>query len=307
MIKVYFRAPAREESYDARIIQVFAPFTLSCVVVVEMDCPFFKLKGNIVLKLFDRRFATQLREDENVQPWTMKIERDYHQFVLDGGASSFITELNNSSDISEQEGTWNTSQDEAYLHDHLFDLYETEIEVYNILKDMQGSDIPQLFASIMVPGFGSTATDPIRQYIGVPGILLQYIDGFPLTNLANHAPREHWQDICEDAIRIVSLIGDRGILNEDVKSRSFVVSQAKGNTFKVVMIDFALCSFRRDYDDEEDWSVSKAAQDEEGAIGLIMQARLNGGFVYCRSDRYKRPLHLTNYECSDGGPGRNQN
>jgi hypothetical protein len=40
--------------------------------------------------------------------------------------------------------------------------------------------------------------------------------------------------------------------------------------YKVVMIDFALCNFRKDYADDDDWSESKAIQDEEGAVGLIM-------------------------------------
>ncbi|KAJ5378539.1 hypothetical protein N7509_011658 [Penicillium cosmopolitanum] len=57
------------------------------------------------------------------------------------------------------------------------------------------------------------------------------------------------------------------------------------------MIDFALCSFRKDYADDTDWSEWKAMQDEEGAIGLIMQDRLEGGFIYSRSNRYKKPAH----------------
>jgi hypothetical protein len=48
---------------------------------------------------------------------------------------------------------------------------------------------------------------------------------------------------------------------------------------KVVMIDFALCNFRKDYADNVDWSEAKAIQDEEGAVGLIMQDRLECGFV----------------------------
>ncbi|KAJ5714369.1 uncharacterized protein N7483_011550 [Penicillium malachiteum] len=55
------------------------------------------------------------------------------------------------------------------------------------------------------------------------------------------------------------------------------------------MIDFALCKFREDYKDEQEWSESKAIQEEEEAIGLIMRDKLNGGFVYQRSERYKKP------------------
>ncbi|OQE84905.1 hypothetical protein PENNAL_c0025G02623 [Penicillium nalgiovense] len=46
--------------------------------------------------------------------------------------------------------------------------------------------------------------------------------------------------------------------------------------YKVVMIDFALCNFRKNYAVDDDWSESKAVQGEEGAVGLIMQDRLEG-------------------------------
>lgn len=39
---------------------------------------------------------------------------------------------------------------------------------------------------------------------------------------------------------------------------------------KVVIIDFTLCISRKDYIDDDDWSESKAVQDEEGVVGLIM-------------------------------------
>jgi hypothetical protein len=292
-IKLYLKMKNNEVTTDARIIKLFEPFTLSCVMVVRIACSTLALEGEMVLKLFDRRFATQLRKDEKIRPWTLDIERDYHQFVLDGGAFKFITELNNNGDIAQQGETWNTSQDEAYLHDHLSDLYKTEVQVYDTLGDMQGNDVPQLLACVIMPGFSLTELDPVSQYIGVPGILLQYIEGFPLTDIADHTPRERWQSICEEAIQILHRIGDRGILNEDVKTRSFIVKKdpRAESGYKVVMIDFALCNFRKDYADDDDWSESKAIQDEEGAVGLIMQDRLEGGFVYRRSNRYKKPAH----------------
>lgn len=74
-------------STDARIIKLFEPFTLSSVMVVRVTCSDLALEGNMVLKLFDRRFARQLRKNEKLRPWTSDIERDYHQFVLDGGVS----------------------------------------------------------------------------------------------------------------------------------------------------------------------------------------------------------------------------
>lgn len=44
-----------------------------------------------VLKLFDRRFASQLREEAEVEPWTMESEAQYHRFIQNGSAAEFIT------------------------------------------------------------------------------------------------------------------------------------------------------------------------------------------------------------------------
>jgi hypothetical protein len=77
------------------------------------------------------------------------------------------------------------------------------------------------------------------EYLGCEGILLEFIQGFPLTNLADHAPNYTWQDICEDAIQIVNHIGGRDICNRDVKTRNFIVRKDPGTgRFKGFMIDF---------------------------------------------------------------------
>lgn len=59
----------------------------------------------VVLKLFDRRYATQLRRDQRIDPWAVDIEREYRRFVFDGGASEFIDKLNSNENLaSEEEG-----------------------------------------------------------------------------------------------------------------------------------------------------------------------------------------------------------
>jgi hypothetical protein len=259
-------------------MKVFEPFTLSCVMVVRLACPTLELEGDMVLKLFDRRFATQLREDEKINPWTSDIEKGYHQFILDGGAAKLLNTDNESA--GEESDTWDDFQNEAFAHDRMSDFYKSEVQVYSTLKDVQGTDIPKHFACVTVPTSGEEA---VSQYADIPGVLLQQIEGFCLVDVAAHAPRESWQFICEDAIRIVNLLTERGILNLDVRTRSFIVRRDMENEFKPVMIDFALCKFREEFDDDEDWRLWKSGADEEGAIGRYMQRILQGGFVYHRN------------------------
>ncbi|KAJ5970428.1 uncharacterized protein N7479_000346 [Penicillium vulpinum] len=285
VINIHLKTPdGLEATADANIIKVFEPFTLSSVMLIRMACSSLGLEGDMILKLFDRRFATQLREDEKIRPWTPDTETEYRQFVLDGGVSEFVTQLN---DGETPEGSiWSAAMDETYLHDHMLDLYKTEAQVYSNLKEIQGTDIPKLLASAIMPIPYPCQTS--SEYTDIPGILLQYIEGFPLTDIEEYTLRESWQAICEDAIRVINRIGDLGILTEDVKTRSFIVREDAGNGFKVTMIDFALCKFRQDYKDVYAWDKWKSIQDEEGAVGYVMQRRLKGGFSYRRSARYEK-------------------
>jgi tRNA A-37 threonylcarbamoyl transferase component Bud32 len=102
-----------------------------------------------------------------------------------------------------------------------------------------------------VQGYYSQSAGP--RYDDCPEILLRYIEGFPLHDIAEFAPKTTWQKTCEDAIRIVGILGDRGILNEDVKPWNFIVHQESASSFKASMIDFGMCRLRKKNQDEEDW------------------------------------------------------
>ncbi|KAJ5100271.1 hypothetical protein N7456_006323 [Penicillium angulare] len=302
-IALRLKTPHNEAQVDAKIVRIFEPFTLSCVMVVRIDCPALDLDGNddIVLKVFDRRFAKQARDNYKMQPWSLELEKDYNHFISCEGGLEFANALPSGTEEPPrtQDDLWNPSHEEAYLQFYLLGLYEAEKEAYQTLHDSQGKDVPRLIADVFISGGDTDFPQPHSQEF--PGILLQHIKGFPLTDITDHAPKELWQSICDDAIRIINLMGDKGILNEDVNTRSFIVDLDPEETlgFKVTMIDLALCSFRREYEDEQEWTESKAIEEEEEeAIGIVMQHKLGGGFVYHRSVRYKKPASY--YEDGEG-------
>ena len=124
----------------------------------------------------------------------------------------------------------------------------------------------------------------MEEYLNCPGILLEYIQGFHLTDLDKFAPKATWQPICEEAIRIINEIGSFDVRNEDIKTRSFVVHKDSDTAqFKVFMMDFGSCVLRKPDQDDHDWREWKAMQDEEGAIGLVMERKLQGVFKYTRT------------------------
>jgi hypothetical protein len=112
----------------------------------------------------------------------------------------------------------------------------------------------------------------------VNGLLLEYISGFTLRDIATHAPEGNWQAICDDAISIIHRIDDLGVLNKDVRIDNVLVrhltnKETEEAMFKAVFIDFALSEVRGKIS-AEDWTVKKCGQDEEGAIGYVMQSQL---------------------------------
>lgn len=286
-IDLQLNKPYEGQTVTATIVKTFEPFTLSCAMVVRLDCPTFASESDMVLKLFDPRFAMQLREDEKVGPWTSSKEQKYHKFILDGGASELIADLDDENGVAHLGSqTWNEAQNEAHLFWRMSELFDTEVAAYNALEDTQGITVPKMFASVKIPSSTGEQEAQVKQYTNVSGLLLQYIDGFPLTDIADYAPRETWQFVCEEAIRILHVTSDHGILNDDVNTRNFIVQRNKQNEYRVFMIDFGLCSFREDFDDEADWIKWKAITDEEGAVGVVMHAKLKSGFVYTPSSRY---------------------
>ncbi|ODM18947.1 hypothetical protein SI65_05564 [Aspergillus cristatus] len=283
IISLQLDASHNQQTVEAKITRVFEPFTLSCVMLVSLEPPVLGLDDQMVLKLFDRRFVVEFREMWGIDSWTPDIEQQFQQFVMDNSGSEFITRLKADDKLVDKEGdSWNNLQDEAWVHYRMQDFYNRETEVYHTMRDIQGKDIPRLFTSVNIPG------SPSSRYTDVSGILVQYIDGFELYALGDSTPSQFWQSVCEDAIRIVRLFGNRGILNQDVNVRNFIVQKGPAGIFKPSMIDFATCRFRREYKDEHDWREWKSRQDEEGAVGFVMQRMLKGGYAYHRSAYYRQ-------------------
>jgi hypothetical protein len=66
------------------------------------------------LKLYDWRFAEQLRHDQDVKPCTSETEREYADFVLSGDMEEFCHSLEEEN-IRETDDDWSAGQKEAFL------------------------------------------------------------------------------------------------------------------------------------------------------------------------------------------------
>lgn len=261
-----------------------------------------KLNGQFVLKLYDRRFATQLRRDEEVPPWTTQVESRYREYVRQGYASQFF---NFCADEYKKDAFWASFRDddwsmektEAFCQYYCYRSYSIEREAYKTLEDIQGKHVPKLYAEPYLQ-FESMKGSDIQDHRQIcPGLLLQYISGFSLSDLEHNAPRKYWQQICDQAISVVHQVGDLGVCNEDVHTRSIIVRpDGKKENFETFMVDFGKCSFLKDAKDLDEFRSWQAHIDEEGAIGVIMAKKLKGGYKFEFSPRWLKLAYDFNRE-----------
>ncbi|KAI5866415.1 hypothetical protein GGS23DRAFT_550529 [Durotheca rogersii] len=276
----------------ARIRHLQSHRTLSyCMIVDLLD---EGLPDNpVLLKLYDRRFSEQLRRDYGIDPWTRDAEKEYINFVWTGAARQFLHNLHTILNFEMYSSeTWNDGENETFLTDQVHKLFDTETTMYDALRDIQGKLVPRLVArvhlALSLPDADIGRTDA-ADLLHVKGILLQYIDGFPLARMQNHAHRSDWQGIVDQAVAVVQVVGDHGVLNRDVGPDNFIVQRDRSGRYQVFMIDFGLARLRGRNESDRDWAKAKLNEDEEGAVGCLMKTRLvKEGFElrFERSDRY---------------------
>jgi len=259
------------------------------VDLLDQGCP----DKPVFLKLYDRRFSEQLRSDHGIDPWTRDAEEEYIDAVQTGAARQFLHNLHTIPNFEEDtEETWGDGQIESFLTDQVHKLFDAETTAYDTLRDIQGKLVPRLVARVHLvlssSHAGISRTDA-AELLHIKGILIQHIDGFPLSKVQDHARKSEWQGIVDQAVAIVQVVGDHGILNRDVRPDNFIVQHDRDGCYWVFMIDFGLARLRGRNESDRGWAEAKLRKDEEGAVGLVMKKRLaREGFelLFENSDRY---------------------
>ncbi|KAF4997248.1 hypothetical protein FGRMN_3983 [Fusarium graminum] len=274
-------------------------WTLSCGMVVSGAIPPIcqgntpsELEDEVFLKLYDWRFADQLRRDGRVEPWSSDLDRQFLDGLESGKVQSFRGYLHGGSSQKKLGRPWDQLERDTFLYDEMQGILDNEIATYNRLGKHQGQLIPHFIGKVHIdfPLPSVFNPNPSTTY-QVNGILLEYIRGFTLTALADNAPRSVWQDICDQAIKITHILGDHNIINRDVRPDNFMVAPLDKGEYKVYMIDFGQCRLRRDDESDAVWGKLKWQTNEEGCVGYDMQDILREvGFElnYTDSVRYQQ-------------------
>ncbi|EPE04156.1 hypothetical protein F503_04671 [Ophiostoma piceae UAMH 11346] len=267
----------------ATIAEVFS-MTMQPVMRVTIPTS-FGTDLSAVLKVYDRRCGSILREANEVVPHTEELEAAYQSFVRSGEAELFVRSIKETErvtgdrpsaddylDDKDDSGPYSPERFETALWLDSNEYFDTESRTYAHLRDLQGHSIPQLYAlaSLDLSGGGAygpardLCSGPLSVYFQTKAILLEYIPGptlsdFPSSELSTCSgdPRQTVQTVVREAVEIVHEINRRGVLLRDCSPSNAVVDQ---RTLRAKLIDLTHSVFRQD---KIDYDINVAHDNEE--------------------------------------------
>ena len=222
-----------------------------------------------VLKLFDRRQSSTFRHRNFVNhDWSEDFERTYLDFARSTSGIAFYNRLIDS-DVDYMQ-SWALVEEEMLLQTRCYDFHKAEVEAYDVLADMQGISIPELEHVVSI----QNSDEPdLQEFTEVRGLLLEYIDGFCLEDLTDHAPKEVWDKVIRDAVDLVNSIDDHGLLNRNVLPENVLVRRTSDNAeeYKPIIHDFKHTRLRGEDESERDWMEERYWAEVDWSIGFEMR------------------------------------
>ncbi|KAI0532618.1 hypothetical protein GGR58DRAFT_489518 [Xylaria digitata] len=275
-------------------------FTISPAVVVKLhkDGAFHEA----VLKLYDRRFG-ELRKrrlkggKRRSQPHTKESEASFQDYARSGMLIPFFERLEHADemwDLHRQEASppeyrdeperperERLAEEEAKFYYNIQKRYTREVRAYDKLKHLQGRGIPRLFSTVTLR-MPSPPSDLEPSYFQVPGILIERVHGFNLSDLVAEmptGPHEIWADIIQKAIDLAVEINLAGVLDNDSQPRNAIVTRREDNTYEVRRIDFGEAEIESDLvyqrkDEPDFFKQCAVTADNRYALGGVMVAKV---------------------------------
>lgn len=246
-------------SFRVLILRVL-DITMSPVLDV-MIRPMSSSQCRAVLKLYDRRFAPNLRRGigNKHRPHNAEDEALYQSFVRRGAIGPFLEELaeeKRTAFLKPQpwyqlgEQTDPVARYEAALWQECREHFDCETEAYERLSDVQGILVPRKYAHVQLEMEDTELpSDPLEpqmaSYFEVRGVLLELIKGYNLWDMSTSlkAPSDSgkWQVIVQSAVNAAHEINKRGIMMNDCGPRNVMVDMVSQIPY---IIDLAQCWFK---------------------------------------------------------------
>lgn len=111
----------------------------------------------------------------------------------------------------------------------------------------------------------------------IKGILIQHLERSPLWEIPNRCPRSTWQDIIDQAVSVTRVVNDYDIINYDVRTENFIVTECKPEQeYRVYVIDFGNCRHRRKGESDFEWGRENSLWGQDDHIGYTMMRVFRG-------------------------------
>ncbi|KAK3309862.1 uncharacterized protein B0T15DRAFT_16390 [Chaetomium strumarium] len=321
MAATFIPAPYREgEVLDLRVCESYSRdlpsrvtatitkvLSMTMSVVLDVSIQFQTRHGppiHCVLKLYDRRFGSSLRDvlGNEPAPYTQENEAAFQTFVARGMMPGFLRHLDERNEtaqfavaawkfLEEPDRTERLAKYEAALWYDCIEHFECETQAYRRLADLQGKLVPRMLAhvSLSPTKLATTIPQEAASYFNIEGILLERIDGYCLSDLTGFPPPSNlkeWQQIIQSAADAAHEINKYGIIMKDCAPRNVVVDR-RSNTPRIV--DLAQCRFqdelekrwnKQGWHEDEGWDPDVEYWEQVGAacnpaaIGAVMVMRI---------------------------------
>ena len=278
-----------ERPIEATIVHACTPFTMSPVLRVSLRYPQgvppslgADAPSEAILKLYDRRCLANTREEfGDTIEYTSQKQQAYEAYLK---LSTLQSEKSKGIDFDDREALADVElsdgEFEGYIAHWTEKFYDTELQTYRHLQSLQGTRIPQLYTTITYPG-ARGIPDPI------PGLLLEYVPSLSLRQFIRHNPpypTSTIQTVCDDALKTINAVNDLEVLNEDVRLDNLLVrksafeEESSKGLSHCVLIDLSHCRPRKSEENDDEWRQAKQSQDEEGAIGYVVQREVKEAY-----------------------------
>ncbi|KAG9085595.1 hypothetical protein FRC06_003538, partial [Ceratobasidium sp. 370] len=249
----------------------------------DQDILTARLPAEMILKVYDRRFALSLRARLKVKPATYGSEKLYQSYLATNPAEDF-ERLEEEMTAVLGRSYRDSSNAPVYLLEHHVTLamepyFEDECAAYHRMVPLQGHDIPIFYGTTeLVDGCSASELNPPIQ-----GVLLEVVPGVGLDQVDPTVV--DLEALIQNAARIVDAYSELGVINKDVRLGNFIVKPDG----RVIMIDFAQSELRDEYECEKAWQIGKNIADEENRIYSGAERRYNRPWAGPRP-KYPRDL-----------------
>ncbi|KAI0198000.1 hypothetical protein F4808DRAFT_270716 [Astrocystis sublimbata] len=234
------------------------PFHYSPVVAVNLHKDGVVIE-QVILKLYDRRFGSvrkrlvcDPRPRKEPQPHNERSEAAFWDFARSGMLVPFLDRHKHEDlmyrmgqDLPEAEEEEIKpeqeilAEQEAIFYYKTMERYSCEVRAYDKMKPLQGRGIPRFFKAVTLQ-MPSAPSDIDPCYFQVPGILIEKINGFKLSDLVTELPAEPpnvWTEIVQAATDLAVEINRAGVIEGSGPS-NVLVTRHHENGYEVRRIGF---------------------------------------------------------------------